>query len=95
MQFDPDLPVQLACDANPTGIIGILSHLIGEEETPIAFASRAITKAEQNYSQFYREALAIVFALDHFHQYIFGKQFILVTDNKPLSRYFHEKSKIP
>ena len=28
MPFNPELPVQLACDASPTGIAGVLSHLV-------------------------------------------------------------------
>jgi len=66
--FDPTLPVQLACDASPYGVAGILSHIINGEERPIAFASRALTPAEQNYSQLDREALAIVFSVDHLYQ---------------------------
>ncbi|KAJ8869813.1 hypothetical protein PR048_028822 [Dryococelus australis] len=38
--YDPDLPVQLACDASPTGITGILSCIVDGHEHPIAFASR-------------------------------------------------------
>lgn len=93
--FNPELPVQLACDASPTGIAGVLSHLIGDKERPIAFASRSLTPAEQNYSQLDREALAIVYAVQHFHQYVFGRLFKLVTDNQPLSRIFHQNSKLP
>ncbi|XP_019876992.1 uncharacterized protein K02A2.6-like [Aethina tumida] len=38
--YDPQLPILLACDASPTGIVGVLSHLIDGEEMPIAFTSR-------------------------------------------------------
>ncbi|XP_058983670.1 uncharacterized protein K02A2.6-like [Musca domestica] len=95
MPYNPDLPVQLACDASPTGIAGVLSHIIDGQERPIAFASRSLTPAEQNYSQLDREALAIVYAVQHFHEYIFGRIFKLITDNKPLSRIFHQNSKLP
>lgn len=95
MPFNPELPIQLACDASPTGIAGVLSHIIDGEEKPIAFASRSLTRAEQNYSQLDREALAIIYAVQHFHQYVFGRRFKLVTDNQPLSRIFHQNAKIP
>lgn len=95
MPFDPKLPIQLTCDASPTGIAGVLSHIINDNERPIAFASRSLTPAEQNYSQLDREALAIVFSVERFHEYLFGRTFILVMDNKPLSRIFHQSSKLP
>ncbi|KAJ8898513.1 hypothetical protein PR048_003873 [Dryococelus australis] len=89
VQYDPDLPVILAYDASPTGINGVLSHIVDGHEHPIALASRSLTTAEQNYSQLDREALAIVFTVDHFFQYLFGRHFKLVTDNQPLTRIFN------
>lgn len=93
--YDPELPIQLACDASPTGIAGILSHISNNQERPIAFASRSLTQAEQNYSQLDREALAIVFAVGHFFQYVYGRPFKLITDNQPLVRIFHQHAKLP
>jgi len=95
MPFNPKLPVQLACDASPTGVAAILSHLIDDQERPIAFASRSLTSAEQNYSQLDREALAIVFGTNKFFQYLFGRRFQLITDNQPLTRILHQHAKIP
>ncbi|XP_071843318.1 uncharacterized protein [Apostichopus japonicus] len=67
--FDPDKDVTLAVDASPRGIGAVISHKILGEERPIAYVSRTLTKAEQNYSQLEKEALAIVFGVRHFHQY--------------------------
>ncbi|UYV73223.1 K02A2.6-like [Cordylochernes scorpioides] len=93
--FDTNLPVTLTTDASPVGIAAVLSHGINKVEHPIAFASRSLTDAEQNYSQLDREALAIVFGVDHFFDYLFGHKFTLITDNQPLTRIFHPKSKFP
>lgn len=93
--FDPSLPVTLACDASPVGIAGVLSHIIDGVERPIAFVSRSLSKAEANYSQIDREALAIVFAVDKFFNYLYGRKFKLITDNRPLTRIFHQNAKIP
>lgn len=93
--LNPELPVQLACDASPTEVAGVLSHIVNGEERTIAFASRSLTSAEQNYSQLDREALAIIYALQHFHEYVYGRFFKLVTDNQPLSRIFHQNLKLP
>jgi len=93
--FCPELPLQLACDVSPSGIAGILSHIIDNQKKPIAFASRSLTQAEQNYSQLDREALAIVFAVDHFFKYLFARPFTLVTDNQPVVRIFHQNAQLP
>lgn len=93
--YDPQYPLQLACDASPTGIAGVLSHVIDGQERPISFTSRSLTDAEKNYSQLDREALAIVFSVDYFYQYLFGKPFMLITDNQPLVRIFHQNAKLP
>ena len=43
-----------------------------------------MSKSEQNYSQLDKEALSIMFGIKKFNQYLFGRKFILVTDNKAL-----------
>ncbi|KAL6458039.1 hypothetical protein MHYP_G00332690 [Metynnis hypsauchen] len=48
-----------------------LTKLSGEEK-PIAFASRTLSKVEQNYAQIEREALAIIFVVRKIHQYLYG-----------------------
>lgn len=93
--YDPHLPILLACDASPTGIAGVLSHIIEGVERPISFASRSLTRAEMNYSQLDREALAIIFAVDKFFMYVYGRKFKLITDNRPLNWIFHHNTKMP
>ena len=59
--YDPALPVRLACDASPTGIGAVLSHVMPDgSERPVAFASRSLTKTERKYAQIDKEALSIV-----------------------------------
>ena len=48
-------------------------------EHPIAFASRTLIPSEHNYAQIEKEALALVFGMQHFHQYIYGRKFTLVA----------------
>ena len=63
----------------------ILSQLDKQgEEHPICYASRSCNAAEQNYSSFDGECLAVVWATSHFRSYIFGNSFTLVTDHEPL-----------
>lgn len=50
----------------------------------MAYASRVLTETEQTYAQIKREILAIVFLLDKFHQYTYGRRTEIYTDYKPL-----------
>ena len=85
----------LACDALLYGLSATLSHQLESDEGPIAFASYSLAPAEKNYSQIDEETLAIVFGVKHFHQYLFGRKFIIKSDQKPLQHLFGEKWGIP
>ncbi|KAM7293653.1 uncharacterized protein ISCGN_023255 [Ixodes scapularis] len=58
--------------------------IIDGQERPVAFASRRLHAAEQRYSQLDKEGLALLFGVQRFHQYLWGRQFEAVTDHKPL-----------
>ena len=96
VHFDPTKPLILACDASPRGIAAILSHVEKDgSERPIAYASRLLSRAEQNYSQIDREALAIIFGTTRFHKYVYGKHVKIITDHKPLLGLFGHEKAIP
>lgn len=96
MPYDTRLPLKLTVDASPYGIGAVLSHVIdGNKERPIAFASRVLSKPELNYSQLDKEALAIVFGVKSFHQFVYGRHFVLETDHKPLIFIFGDKKGLP
>ena len=63
-------------------------------ERPIAFASRTLSKAETNYGQLEKEALALVYGVKK-HKYLYGRQFTMVTDHKPLLSILNAKSAVP
>ena len=88
----------LTVDASPYGLSAILSQIDDDTKKPsiIAYASRSLTTIEQRYSQTEREALAIVWGMEHFRLYLYGCKFDLITDHKPLELiYKNRKSKPP
>ena len=95
--FQPELPVKLICDASSVGVGAVLGHVMPDGvERPIAFASRALNKAERNYSQIEKEGLALIFGVKKFHIYLYGrKKFTLVTDHKPLLAILGPKNGFP
>ena len=84
--FTKSKDTYVTVDASPVGISAILSQKSKgrEDEKIIAYASRALTDVETRYSQTEKEALAIVWGVEHFHLYLYGHDFVLVTDHKPL-----------
>lgn len=95
VHFDPTKELVLECDASPEGIGAVLSHVIDGIERSIAFRSRTLTKTEKNYSQLEREALALVFAVVKFRDYLLCREFTLKTDHEPLVGLFKENRPIP
>ena len=85
VHFDAKKPLILVCNASAYGVGTVLAHRQPDSsEKLIAYASRTLTKAEQNYSQLEKVGLACVFRVKKFHAYLLGHPFELVTDHKPL-----------
>lgn len=84
----------LIVDASPVGLGAVLTqHSHGDPHPrPVLYASRSLTPTEERYSQTEREALAIVWACEHFHLYIYGAPFVVVTNHKPLTTIFSTKA---
>ena len=67
--YDMSKPVKISADSSKSGL-GAVSEQDGH---PVAYASRALSDTQQQYAQIEKELLAIVFACEKFHQFIYGK----------------------
>lgn len=81
---DFDLPFNLTTDASKLAIGAVLSQSKVGLDKPIAYASRSLSKTEQNYSTTEKELLAIVWAVKNFRSYLLGHKFYVYTDHQPL-----------
>ena len=96
VHFDDKLPLILSCDASPYGVGAVLAHKMDNgDEKLVCFASRTLTVAEHEYSHLDKEALAIVFGVKKYHQYLYRVRFELKTDHKPLIHIFSEPNATP
>ena len=84
VHYDPTKPLVLTTDASPYGVAAVLSHPEGDQDRPIAYASRSLCDAEKNYSQLDKEACGVMFGVSKFHQYLYGRPFVIKTDHQPL-----------
>ena len=77
--FDSKQETVIQCDSSDTGLGAAL-----QKGQPIAYASRALSKTEQNYPQIEKELLAVVFGFEKFHQFTYGRRITVESDHKPL-----------
>jgi hypothetical protein len=87
---DISLPYMLSTDASGYALGAVLSQDQGRGEQPIGYASRTLKDAECRYSGIEREALGIYWAVVYFADYLYGSEFTIYTDHKPLT-YLKEK----
>ena len=89
-------PITSAADTSEYGIGAVISHTMNNgTKRPVAFTSRTLILSEKNYSQVEKEALSLVFGVSKFHAYLYGHQFMLLTDHKPLTTILGAKKGTP
>nr|XP_026484830.1 uncharacterized protein K02A2.6-like [Vanessa tameamea] len=80
-------------DASPVGLGAVLVQINENSPRIIGFGNKTLSECERRYCQTEKEALALVWAVEHFHMFLYGKEFDLITDHKPLEIIFGPKSR--
>ena len=77
--FDQQKETELITDASPVGLAAILFQKTPGQNNRmvVAYASRSLSDVESLYSQMEKEALAIVWAIERLHLYLYGGHFTL------------------
>ena len=84
---DPCKPYILRTDASDASDVGLGAVLMQTEDGvkfPVYYASRKLLPREAAYAVIERECLALVWAVEKFHVYLYGTEFVLETDHHPL-----------
>ena len=81
-EFDKEFIV--TSDASDYAIGAVLSQGEVGKDRPICYVSRALNPAETRYATIEKELLGIVYAVEQFRPYIYGRKFTIYTDHKPL-----------
>ena len=78
-------PFILHTDFSRDGLGAVLAQEDGEgHEYVVEYASRSCVGAEADYASYEGECLCILWACDRFRYYLFGRQFVVCTDHRPL-----------
>lgn len=95
VHFDGDKPIVLACDASPYGVSAdVASHGRWHRQTDRVCLESSSTSREMLLTPG-QEVLVIVFGVKHFHQYIYGRPFVILLDHKPLMHILNESKATP
>jgi cleavage and polyadenylation specificity factor subunit 1 len=68
----------------------VLQERVNNAWLPLSF-SRKLNTAQQKYSTYDRELLAVYEAVRHFHHMLETRHFTIFTDHKPITYAFQQK----
>ena len=78
--YNPNKPTILQTNASCKG----LGACLLQNEKPVYFVSKALTEMQKGYVVIELGSLAVAWVMEKFHHFLYGNEFILETDQKPL-----------
>lgn len=87
-----NMPLSIMVDASNLAIGAVLQQEIKKKWQPLAFFAKTLSPAQQKYSAYDRELLAIYEGVKKFRHSLEGREFTIFTDHKPLVFAFKQKS---
>ena len=88
--FNPDLETRIKCDASRKGLGCALEQRTPDGWHTVAFASRFLNSVEKSYSLIEFELLGVVWSIEHFNYYLYGKSFFVKMDHRALLSIMRE-----
>ena len=79
--FDPDKELVLQVDSSKDG----LGAALMQYGKPIDYASRPVTTTGRRLVQIEKELLSVVFGLERYDQYTYGRNVVIQNNHKPLA----------
>jgi hypothetical protein len=88
---DPSAQLAFVIHASTSSLGAVLQQRVKNVWQRLAFFSNKLNVAQQKYSTYDRELLAIYEAAKHFRHMLEARHFIIFTDNKPITYAFQQK----
>ena len=84
IHYNPQLETRIKCDASRSGLGAALEQLTVDGWKPVSFASRFVNSNEERYSINELDFLGVVWSIEFFKIYLYGKEFSIITDHRAL-----------
>ena len=81
--YDPEVPVRVKSDTSGTTVGAVLEQQHGKGWHPVEYLSKRSSDIETRYSATEREILGCILAVEHWHPYLGGRAFDILTDHAP------------
>ena len=89
---DTRKPYRLYTDACAYAVGAILVQMDNEGvERPVHYISHQLNTIQQRWATIEKEAFAVVYALQKLRPYLYGAEFVVLTDHKPLKSLFQKE----
>ena len=82
--YNSHLETRIKCDASRAGLGAALEQRSPSGWHTVAFASRLLNSNEERYSINELELLGVVWSVEYFKYYLFGKSLTIITDHRAL-----------